>query len=148
MTIQPQFVVHGDAYIGAFPVRRDGTRVGLVRAFGRPTTLRHTVTGCRARWPQLGMRVDLYNLGRGDRCKFFRKAVLTGRRWQTAKGLRIGDSLARARELFPRARRHGVWMWLIPRFYSVGDRHYAGLAAKLALDRVVAFRVEYPSGGD
>jgi hypothetical protein len=148
LSAPPQFVVQGDSHIGSFAVKRDGTLAGLTRVFGRPTALRRITTGCRATWRSPAMTVDLYNLGGGDRCKFFHHAVLTGSQWRTAKGLRIGDSSIRARRLFPRAERHGVWLWLIPRVYQVGSYRYAGLSAKIADGRVRALRVEYPAGGD
>jgi hypothetical protein len=141
-------VVRGDSQIGTFHVR-GGTLTGLSRAFGAPASLRRISTGCRGAWPRLGMEVDLYNLGTtGGPCKFFHHALLTGKRWRTANGLRIGDSLSRLQRLFPGVITHGSWRWLIPRSYIIGPYTYAGLSARVVSGRVVALRVEFPSGGD
>ncbi len=148
LVAQPQFLVRGDSYIGTFAVKHDGTFAGLTRAFGTATALRHVPTGCRATWPRMGLSADLYNLGAGGRCKYFHHAVLTGSRWKTANGLRIGDSSSKARRLFPRARKHRAWLWLISRTYAVGPYRYPGLAALIRAGRVAALRVEYPAGGD
>ena len=148
----PSIVIRGDYKIGQFPVKGDGTLGGLITAFGEPAARAHTSWGCLARWPAVGLAVNLYNLGGFDPCSRhgnFHDAVLTGRLWVTAKGLRIGDSLARLQTLFPRARAYGAWRWLVARYYPVGTPgYYPWLEAKIVRGHVTAFRVQYPAGGD
>ncbi len=72
------FAVRGDTKIGAYGVRADGSLAGPVRAFGKPTSLRHTFgsEACRAVWPRHGLTVDLQILGGRDACEPRLRAVL------------------------------------------------------------------------
>jgi hypothetical protein len=145
-------VIQGDTRLGSYAVKGDGSLGGAIAAFGRPSGRWRTGIGCTTRWRALGLRIDWYNLGGADPCsprggRFYR-ALVTGRGWRTAKGLRVGDSAERLRRLFPRAERHGDWQWLVPRFYSVPGYRYPGLAAKVVRGRVAALAVTFPAGGD
>jgi hypothetical protein len=155
-------VIFGDYRIGTFALKADGSLGGLIRAFGRPSGRWHDGYGCRTRWRSLGLQVALYNVKGADACTEtggrFGYAEVTGTNWKTSKGLAIGDSAARANELFPKARyypvgKKHVWLWLIHRHvYPIGRRiyrghDYSGLAAKIVGGRVVALRVQYPGGG-
>ena len=147
----PSFVIRGDERIGTFAVKRNGTLGGLQAAFGTPERLSPTRIGCTARWASIGLTVSLYNLGGRNPCRpktgYFGSALLTGRRWSTGRGLRAGDRLARLRQLYPRAERHGSSWWLVIRFSQVTGR-YPGLQATVAGGVVRSFRVNYGAGGD
>jgi hypothetical protein len=153
------FVIQGDTNIGGYAVKADGTLDGAIEEFGEPTSLRGTSyqgqprIACVARWPHLGLRISFYNLGGQDACEpqygNFSEALITGKRWRTSKGLRIGDSARRLRSLYGRPRFTGQWAWLLTRYSPYGGgAYYPGLEAKLLRDRVTAFRINYAAGGD
>jgi hypothetical protein len=113
--------------IGAFRARGGMRRA--IRAFGRS----YTRTGCALSWrrPALTLRFT--------GCRRFAGALIARQpirgsaivhTWTTVPGLRLGDRVARLRELYPGARRfHGTY------------RLEAGLRAVVTRGRVVAFRV-------
>ena len=146
------YVIRADERIGPFAVKRDGSMKGLRAAFGAPTLLRRNGLSCFARWRPHGLAVELYNLGGANPCSpagRFGAATMTGARWRTTVGLRIGDPSSRVRRLYRRATRRGAWFWLVTRRSLIGEGGpYPGLAAKIAGGRVVAFRVRYAAGGD
>ena len=152
----PTYVVGGASKIGDYAVKRDGSLRGLIAAFGQPTTLRRDARyrlACHASWRPIGLRVSLYNLGGANPCSpeggRFGQAVMTGGRWRTSIGLRIGDPVRRLRTLYRGERRHGAWWWLVVRRSPFGaGGTYPGLAAKVVRGRVSAFAVSYPAGGD
>lgn len=147
-------VIRGDVQIGHFLVKRDGTLDGAIRAFGRPTSLRRgRYQNCTARWADLALRINFYNLGGQDPCVrqygFFSDATMVGREWQTAKGLRIGDPAHKLYALYRPRRFRGAWAWLITRYVPWGGSFgYPGLSAKIHRGWVTAFKVRYPSGGE
>jgi hypothetical protein len=147
-------VIRGDVQIGHFRVQRDGTLDGAIRAFGPPTSLRRSpYQGCAARWADLGLRINFYNLGGQNPCQrqygYFSDATMVGRQWQTAKGLRIGDPSRKLYATYTPRRFTGAWAWLVTRYLPyAGGFHYPGLAAKIQRGWVVAFRVRYPAGGE
>ena len=156
------FAVRGDTKIGAYAVRADGSLGGAIRAFGRPTTTRHTFGRgtCRAVWTRHGLTIDFYNLGGGDACQprdgRFSRAFLRGDHWMTTKRLRVGDSVAKLRRLYPDApfrrgepRLSPSGYWLLTRRSVFGDgSEYPGLLAEVSRRRVVGFQVRFPAGGD
>jgi hypothetical protein len=88
---------------------------GALRAFGSPSSrgADPTVPGvCTVRWVALGLDVRFSSPeGAADACSPARLrqstwdgATAHARRWRTAKGLAVGDSVARLRSLYPRAR--------------------------------------------
>lgn len=147
-------VVRGDVQIGRFLVKRDGTLDGVIRAFGRPSSLRHgRDQNCVGRWRDIGLRVNFYNLGGQDPCArqygYFRDATMVGSQWVTAKGLRLGDPARRLHVLYSPRRFSGSWAWLVTRYLPyAGGFHYPGLSAKVHHGWVTAFRVRYPAGGE
>jgi hypothetical protein len=146
-------VLRGDVQIGRFLVKRDGTLLGAIRAFGRPSSLKPGGGTCLARWRSLGLSISFYNLGGQDPCKpqygYFGQAIINGRQWATAKGLRIGDPASRVRALYAARRVTGAWVWLLTRRSTAGANSlYAALSAKIYRGRVTAFRVKYQAGGD
>jgi hypothetical protein len=146
-------IVRGDVQIGRFQVKRDGTLGGAIRAFGQPSSLRRRDVTCLARWQALGVRISFYNLGGQNPCQgrygYFGEAIVTGRGWATAKGLRIGDPARRVSALYGRRRVSGAWVWLLTRRSPFGEGGvYPALSARLYGGRVTAFRVKYQAGGD
>jgi hypothetical protein len=147
-------VIRGDVQIGRFRVQRDGTLDGATRAFGRPTSLRPgRYQNCAARWAELGLRINFYNLGGHDPCLrqygYFSDATMVGRQWQTVKGLRIGDPSRKLFALYRPQGFSGAWVWLVKRHVPWGGGiDYPGLAAKIQRGWVVAFRIRYPAGGE
>lgn len=153
------FVIQGDAKIGGYSVKASGTLEGAIKEFGRPTTLRRgrrmgrPVASCVARWRPLGVRITFYNLAAQDPCEpqygYFYEAVVTGKKWRTAKGLRIGDPARRLWFLYSPRRFTGSWAWLLARYTRLGENgYYAAVEGKVLRGRVTAFRVTYLAGGD
>jgi hypothetical protein len=108
---------------------------------------------CVARWRDIGLRVNFYNLGGQDACErqygYFSEATMVGTRWVTAKGLRLGDPARRLHVLYSPRRFIGSWAWLVTRYAPYGDGyHYPVLSAKIHNGWVTAFRIRYPAGGD
>ena len=62
---------------------------------------------CDVAWLRHGLTIGFYNLGGGDACDpaagRFSRAMLRGDHWMTTNRLRIGDSVARLRQLYPDA---------------------------------------------
>jgi hypothetical protein len=86
---------------GVVPNRRNA-----IRAFGRPDG--KNPQGCPNKWKKLGVRMVVADFGGGPACAGttrIQTLVITGRAWQTERGLRIGDSLDRVRELYPELER-------------------------------------------
>ena len=141
------FVIVGDTSIGGFhPYRMNGRLSQAIRVFGKPTTIRRrtidTIRACVANWRGLGLSMSFFPYARTcvpERSCFY-EAIATGRRWRTAKGLRIGDSRRRLYQLYPKAKARGQWRALLIRPGLEGT--YWALSAQLAHVRVAALRVE------
>ncbi|HXV58681.1 MAG TPA: hypothetical protein VD704_12510 [Gaiellaceae bacterium] len=151
-------VVHGDWRLAGYRVKADGTLRGALEAFGQPSRLTRTsdIT-CSARWSGRGLRIGFYNLGGFNPCSprrgRFSNAVVTGRQWETNRGLAVGDRARRLHRLYPNARwgaaPGGAGWWLIARSSPVGEGgFYPGLLARMRDGRVAALVVRYPAGGD
>jgi hypothetical protein len=152
-------VIQGDTTIGGYLVKKDGTLFGALQRFGTPTrTRRDPVSGwngCEVIWRHLGLRIYFYNLAGQDPCRpqygYFRDALVTGKRWRTASGLRIGDPMRWIYRYHPRAKPIGTGAWwsLLQRTPPWGDgRGYAALAAKVNRGTVSAFSVWFQAGGE
>jgi hypothetical protein len=86
---------------GVAPIRRTA-----IRAFGRPD--RRDAQGCPNRWRRLRLRLVTADFGGGPACAPatpVQHVEIFSRRWRTERGLRVGDSLDRVRELYPELRR-------------------------------------------
>jgi hypothetical protein len=112
--------------VGDFTVRRDPTYRGAIRAFGEASRCR-LVRGpsfVEASWRSLGVTILLvtYGLIPGGETGCTRPDLIhissihiTGSRWYTAAGLKVGQSGARLAQLYPRAilkRSQRAW-WLV-----------------------------------
>ena len=153
------YVIQADNKIGGFAVKRDGTLGGAIDKFGTPTRYRRDRTGwngCIVNWSGLGLEIFFYNLGGRNSCSpaygYFRDAILTGRQWRTASGLRIGHSAQLISRYHPRAKRDPLarnWWWLVTREWPpYAEGTYGALRAKVLRGRVSAFQVYHQAGGD
>ena len=149
---QPPLRVVGFARIGAFQVR-GGNPAKARAAFGRPTRTREVRTrSCELSWP--GVHVSFYTLAHDRQCLAdtpFGWAEVT-RPWVTDRGLRKGDTLAKARRLYPDARKgrpsfagkHGVGL-IVKLSQAIGDY---GLAAVAVNGRLTTLVISDPQGGE
>lgn len=86
---------------GVAPIRRNA-----IRAFGRPD--QSDRNGCPNKWRALKLRLVTADFGGGPPCAPatpIQHLEISSRRWSTERGLRVGDSLDRVRELYPELRR-------------------------------------------
>lgn len=87
-------------------VARRPTLPNAYRAFGRPSSERGKRTVRYVGWRAAGVSITGVTLGgcRRTRCRtdelFVQSALVTGPRWQTAEGLRVGDPTSRVAELY------------------------------------------------
>ena len=89
-----------------FPGGVAPTRRNAIRAFGTPD--RNDAQGCPNRWWRLGLSLVTADFGGGPPCApttAIQHLVIRSHRWSTERGLRVGDSLDRVRELYPELRR-------------------------------------------
>jgi signal peptidase I len=104
--------------------RKGPTYAGALTAFGGARSCRfgHDRADAVVRWPALGVTAEFTTLGLiskgGNACTrprevFLDHLTITGGRWTTTLGLRLGDPLSKLLRLYPRARRHGSSYWLI-----------------------------------
>jgi hypothetical protein len=87
------------------------TRRNAIKVFGRPDG--KDPRGCPNKWKKLGLRMVAANFGGGSSCARstrIQTLTITGAQWQTERGLKIGDSLDRARELYPELKRYRDWL--------------------------------------
>jgi hypothetical protein len=144
--------VVGFSRIGTFKVH-GGNPAKARAAFGTPTRTRAT----RNRdglivWR--GLEISFYTLAHAKQClpdTPFGGATITGP-WVTDHGLRRGDTVAKAKKLYPvgsKLRPHFVGahaLGLVVRLsQAVGDY---GLAAKVVNGRVTALLISDPQGGE
>jgi hypothetical protein len=149
---QPLLHVTGFAQIGTFHVR-GGNPAAARAAFGRPArTVERTGRSCELSWP--GLQLSFYTLVQQKQCgpdTPFGGATIT-RAWVTDRGLRQGDTVAKARKLYPAGSKRRPYfagahaLGLIVRFsQAIGDY---GLAAKIANGRVTTLVISDPQGGE
>ena len=138
------FVVSADRTVGGLPVGR-GTVAQAVARFGAPTTQRSTGGGvtCVVTWKRLGLTMSFLDFadhacrdggvgGRDDDVDALAHGL----------GLRVGDSVARLRSLYPKApfRTGPAGFWLVTRHActEVGGQAYPGLLARARSGHVTA----------
>jgi hypothetical protein len=124
------FVLTDDRYVGTFHVAPAAhpTLRAARRAFGQPSGLSGDRSTCTGRWGRIEL-VGLFTTFGGPyatRCDG-RLALQVVRvfspRWRTDRGLRVGQSLARARRLYPRGR---MTDWYGARAYGLRFRNLFG----------------------
>jgi hypothetical protein len=90
---------------------RGPSRLGrLTRLYGRPTSLRVAAGGCAATWRTLGLGV-VFDRRRCSAAATLESAVVTGGRWSTLQGTRVGDAVPRMRWQQPAATAIGRHLW-------------------------------------
>jgi hypothetical protein len=147
---QPPIRVVGFQRIATFKVH-GGTVATAGQMFGRPTKAQD-IRGrsCELTWP--GVHISFYTLAHDTQCRPdtpFGSARIT-RAWVTDRGLRQGDTVAKARRLYPRAERphfagrNAVGL-IVKLSQAVGDY---GLAALVNRGRVTALVISDPQGGE
>jgi hypothetical protein len=140
--------------IGDFKPARNPRLRAAIRAYGDPSSSSGGGEICRVRWADLGVRITFQNFGGVDSCRpsggRAQKAVVAGDdRWRTAKGLRIGNTVARLERLYPRARRTARGFRLAEGILPFGAPvRYAVLGARVADGRVRAFTLFVGAAGD
>jgi hypothetical protein len=101
----------GSYYVNS-PQNAGRSYAAAVRAFGRPTSLRpnaYQTNRCTGSWPSLGLTIT-FETEAPQPCSatklalsFWAGATIRARLWRTDRGLRVGDSLAKLRRLYPDA---------------------------------------------
>ncbi|HEY5709889.1 MAG TPA: hypothetical protein VIS51_10875 [Solirubrobacterales bacterium] len=148
--------------LGGFHPLRNPTVGAAVKAFGRPSSRqpRYGGSGCEVSWRKIGLKMTFaYYGGGGGRtaaCRANRgvaKSALiqgsTAERWQTSRGIRIGDSLEQLERLYPSAVEWEGDYWLAIGFSPVGeDSSYPVLAAMVRSEAVRGFEVQMSPGYD
>ena len=140
--------------IGDFKPSRDPKLSAAIRAYGQPTSRSGGGELCRVRWADIGVRSRFQNFGAVDSCQarhgLAQKAVVNGDRpWRTAKGLRLGDTIARLTRLYPRARRTSRGFRLVEGILPFGMIHrHSVLGARVGDRRVTAFTLFIGAAGD
>jgi hypothetical protein len=157
----------------SFVLRASGSRTGLgevraigdfepavsprvraaVRAFGPPDRERGGGEICRLRWNRVGVTIIFQNFGGFDSCGpkgLAQKAIVNGERpWRTAKGLRLGDPVARIRRLHPGALQTPRGFRIVSGILPFGRPvPYAVLGARLQRGEVSAFTLFVGAAGD
>ena len=147
--------------IGSLRTTGTPTIAGAARAFGRPSSRRLEAREvCVVSWNALGLRASFVNLGgaRSGRttCSSgvgkLQTATIRGRSFRTQRGLKVGDSTARLRELHPGARLRANSWWLATAPAQVGDvepgERMAIVRANVRAGKVASFVVWIGAAGE
>jgi hypothetical protein len=140
--------------IGDFKPDRDPTLRAAIDAYGQPSFRRRpSPESCKVGWHGLGVKVLFANFGGGGACAPHlgrsQTARAFGDRWRTAKGLQVGQRLARLRRLYPSATQHGRAWWLVTAVSQIGVPHrYPVLAASVRGGTVRSFALQIGAAGD
>src|SRR5436189_623716 len=139
----PSFTIGADHTVG--PLRVGSATPAHARAaYGSPSALGRSGTTCTGRWRGPSLSPGFLSF-EANPCSsgILVRAVATNRRWRTDRGLRIGDSRARLRALYPHATAHRDGWWLVTRHAcaEVGGQAFPGLLARMGHRRVAGFVV-------
>jgi hypothetical protein len=141
--------------IGDFRPQRDATVAAARAAFGRPSSTGAGRNACPIAWRGIGIRILFANFGAGSACAprlgSAQVAVVRGRRWSTAQGLRVGATPKRLREVYPGADRVGARSYRIVsarRVFGESNGRYAVVSARLSDGRVSSFRLFVGAAGE
>jgi hypothetical protein len=116
----PSYLVKGNV-IGGFRTATDGyTRAQHL--FGGPYSSTQSPSVCVVRWPSgliVTFKRQLPYAAFAKACRVVESAKITGGKWQTDAGLRVGSPASKITRAYPRAARRtisGVTVWvLVPR---------------------------------
>jgi hypothetical protein len=139
------FTIQADRKVGGLAVG-SGTRAQAIARFGAPSAQKAAGSSCDVTWKRLGLRISFLEFA-GDPCTTGGAVLLTitdRAHWRTALGLRVGDTAARVKALYPKAKLHaGDGYWLVPRnsCKETGGQPYAGLLARMGSAKVTALVV-------
>ena len=153
--------------IGPWRVDANPSLAGAIAAFGAPsrcTKVSGLPSFASVEWRGRGLRAvfGTYGIGGARPCQAVHAVRLdnaraSSREWQTGRGLRVGDSVAKLRKLYPaatlRTYPRGVapvrgW-WLVVRTSRVPDLHSVpALLATAQAGRVTGFVVSVHDEGD
>jgi hypothetical protein len=145
--------------IGAMKTSGSPTLTRAIRAFGTPSRTR--LSGqevCIVDWNGLGLRANFVNLGANPAGRTtctagvgkLQTATIRGTSFQTQRGLKVGDSIARLRQLHPgaRLRERSWWLASAPnRFGDAGER-IAIVRANTQAGKVVNFVLWIGAAGE
>jgi hypothetical protein len=152
--------------LGAWRISDRATFQDAIRVFGKPSAClerKPRQPNATAVWRTQGFRLKITSLGyippgktfctAAPRIVYVDTAIATGKRWQTTRGLRIGDSAAKLHRLYPHARRFRQGWGIVQVFSHCnigvcgGEMHWVPrLAATLRDGRVAAF--VFPVGAE
>ena len=142
-----EHVIQGDRSAGGIRIGRS-TPANVKALFGAPSTVRRPFAqSCVQTWTGAKLTVEFFTFEDKPCVKGVTLIVTVrdGAVWRTALGLRVGDTAARVRALYPRARvRTGgpgdSGYWLVTRKIcaEVGGGQYPGLLARMKAGRVTA----------
>jgi hypothetical protein len=152
--------------LGSWRVDRKPTYAAAIDAYGKASECRPAKGyAALAVWRSAGFRMFVTTYGLLPRGTTFCTApeavridwlIVDGKRWRTARGLRVGDTVARLRRLYPSASRHRTVWWLMTRRAAciglcTGNRLYVTapmLSATTLNGRVVDFRSHLGAQGE
>jgi hypothetical protein len=149
---QPPLRVRGFSQIGTFDVR-GGNPAKARKAFGRPLKTKDIrQRSCEVSW--VGVQISFYTLVHASQCRPdtpFGSARIT-RPWATNRGLRQGDTVAKAKRLYPDAAKarpsfagpHAIGL-IVKLSQAIGDY---GLAAVVDHGRLKTLVISDPQGGE
>jgi hypothetical protein len=139
------FTIQADHNVGGLTVG-SGTRAQAIARFGVPSSQRHSGSSCDVTWKALGLRISFLDFAT-DPCATGGAVLLTmtsRTHWRSGLGLRVGDSVARVKALYPKAKLHAPdgW-WLVARksCAETGAQPYPGLLARVHANHVAAIVV-------
>jgi hypothetical protein len=140
-------------YLGGWHVRAHPGYGKAVFALGEPSSVSGSGVPCTARWSGLGLRILFTSFGGATSCSGAnaQRAVVKGpagrNAWRTQRGLRVGDSLARLRRLYPDARRKpGARVVVYQRDPVIGDGSI--ITALIRSRRVASLQLWLGGAGD
>jgi hypothetical protein len=140
----PVHVIHGDRDIGGIKLGRT-TLPQAARLFDGTRHIKREPNSCLVTWPRIGLTVDFGTIGT-DPTKpcvggtAFTVTVTNRLSWRTVVGLRVGDTAARVRALYPHAVHVADGYRLVTRTLcaEVGGGPYPALLARVRAGRVTA----------
>jgi hypothetical protein len=150
----------GVTALGSWHVSAHPTFQAAVRALGAANAVKvHThgnsCTGTGT-WTKFGLRIVFTSFSSDPYCAHVRAQTGTisgaaGREhWQTARGLRVGDSLATLKQFYPRAiKRRGGWAIVYSRHSVIAEGSRLDIVtAQIKGNRVSAFTLWIGGAGD